>query len=235
MSKMLVLDGISSRYERIPMLMKVSLSVNKGEIACVLGANGAGKSTLLKVVLGIVKAENGRVMMAGEDITNLHTNIRVAKGIAVCSAASGTFAKMSVENNLKLGVGKIDGKELQTRLEEIYQCFPVLRERLRQKAGTLSGGERTMLALARALISQPQLLLLDEPSLGLAPIMVEEVYNTIARLKEQQNVTALIVEQNAQKALSVCDYGYILQKGQIVFAGTPEQLRGCDYIKSPVI
>jgi len=235
MSKMLVLDGVFSRYERIPMLMNVSLSVNKGEIACVLGANGAGKSTLLKAVLGMVKVESGTVTMGGENITALQTNMRVSKGIAVCAAASGTFAKMSVENNLKLGVGKIDGKELQTRLDEIYQSFPVLRERLRQKAGTLSGGERTMLSLARALISRPQLLLLDEPSLGLAPIMVEEVYNNIARLKEQHDLTALIVEQNAQKALSVCDYGYILQKGQIVFAGTSDELGGSEYIKSPVI
>ena len=235
MSKMLVLDGVSSRYERIPMLMNVNLAVNKGEIVCVLGANGAGKSTLLKAVLGLVKAQSGTITMAGEDITALQTNIRIAKGIAVCAASSGTFAKMSVENNLKLGVGKIDGKEMQARLDEIYQSFPVLRERLRQKAGTLSGGERTMLSLARALISRPQLLLLDEPSLGLAPIMVEEVYKTIARLKEQQNLTALIVEQNAQKALSVCDYGYILQKGQIIFEGTSDELRRSDYIKSPVI
>jgi len=233
--KTLEVTKISTRYGQIPMLMDVSLEIRKGQIACVLGANGAGKTTLLKAILGMVKADTGNIKLNEESIDHLPTHKRVEKGIAMAAAAFGTLHKMTVENNLKMGAYYItDKKVLNDRLEEIYQSFPILKQRLHQKAGTLSGGERTMLTIARAVINKPTLLMLDEPSLGLAPIMVEETFKIIKRLNEEEKITILLVEQNAQKALGVSHYGYVLQKGQIVFQGKPEELRTSEYVENPV-
>jgi branched-chain amino acid transport system ATP-binding protein len=233
--KTLEVTKISTRYGQIPMLRDVSLEIRKGQIACVLGANGAGKTTLLKAILGMVKADTGSIKLNEESIDHLPTHKRVEKGIAIAAAAFGSLHKMTVENNLKMGAYYItDKKVLNDRLEEIYQSFPILKERLHQKAGTLSGGERTMLTIARAVINKPTLLLLDEPSLGLAPIMVEETFKIIKKLNEEEKITILLVEQNAQKALGVSHYGYVLQKGQIVFQGKPEELRTSEYVENPV-
>jgi branched-chain amino acid transport system ATP-binding protein len=233
--KTLEISNISTRYGQIPMLMNVSLEIRKGHIACVLGANGAGKTTLLKAILGMVKADTGSIKLNGESIDHLPTHKRVEKGIAMAAAAFGTLHKMTVEKNLKMGAYYInDNKLLNERLEQVYQSFPILKERLNQKAGTLSGGERTMLTIARAVINKPTLLMLDEPSLGLAPIMVEEVFRVIKKLNEKDNMTILLVEQNAQKALDVSHYGYVIQKGQIVFKGEPDELRSSEYVENPV-
>lgn len=231
----LIVENVSTHYGRIPMLMDVSLTIEKGEIACVLGANGAGKTTLLKAIMGMVKADTGTITLNGENINSLPSHKRVEKGIAIAASAAGSLQKMTVENNLKMGAYYInDKKVLNERLEEVYQSFPILKERLTQKAGTLSGGERTMLTIARAVINKPTLLMLDEPSLGLAPIMVDETFKIIRRLNQEEKMTILLVEQNAEKALGVSNYGYVIQKGQIVFKGDAEELRASEFVENPV-
>ncbi len=234
--RLLKIDGLCTSYGRIPMLLDVSLEFHDKNVCCVLGANGAGKSTLVKAILGMVKADKGSIFFRGEDITSLPTHKRIERGIQVASAATGTFAKMSVETNLRLGAYNIsDPKLLGERLEEIYESFPVLKDRLQQKAGTLSGGERTMLAIARAVINKPHLLIMDEPSLGLAPIVVDEVFRIVRRLNTKEDMSIMLVEQNVAKALSVSHFGYVIQKGQIIFSGTPEELENSSIAENPVM
>jgi len=223
---LLSIRNINTFYGLIPMLIDVSLDVMKNQVCCVLGANGAGKSTLVKAILNIVNASGGDMVFLGQKINDWPTSKRVAAGIQVASSATGTFSKMTVETNLKLGAYNIrDPKLLATRLEAIFNSFPVLKNRLQQKAGTLSGGERTMLAIARAVINKPSLLIMDEPSLGLAPIMVEEVFSVIRRLNSEENMSILLVEQNANMALSVSQYGYMIQKGRIVKGGDVSEFK----------
>lgn len=225
MSSMLEIRGLHTSYGRIPMLAGVDLDIEEGQVCCVLGANGAGKTTLVKAILNMVRADQGTMKLAGQSIDSWPTHQRVKSGISLSAAASGTFYKMTVETNLKMGAYYIDSPALlHERLEEIYRSFPVLKERLQQKAGTLSGGERTMLAIARAVINKPRLLILDEPSLGLAPIMVEEVFAIIKRLAAEQ-MTILLVEQNATQALAVANSGYVIQKGAIIQDFTVEEGR----------
>ncbi|MCL1975259.1 MAG: ABC transporter ATP-binding protein [Firmicutes bacterium] len=234
-SAILSIRGLDTSYGRIPMLRDVNIEVLRGQVCCVLGANGAGKTTLVKAILNIVKADKGSMSMSGEDISTWPTHRRVQAGIALSASAAGSFQKMSVDTNLKMGAYYIkDTKLLEERLAEIYRSFPVLRERLQQKAGTLSGGERTMLAIARAVINKPRLLILDEPSLGLAPIMVEEVFNIVKQLALQQ-MSILLVEQNAVKALSVASTGYVIQKGAIVFCGSVQDLAKSEFMDNPVM
>ncbi|MDR3254304.1 MAG: ABC transporter ATP-binding protein [Synergistaceae bacterium] len=231
----LEIGGLDTSYGRIPMLRGVTLDVPSGHVCCVLGANGAGKTTLVKAILNMVKADAGSMKLDGKSMDAWPTHKRVEAGIALSAAAVGTFHKMTVEANLKMGAYYInDDSLLRERLEEIYISFPVLRERLQQKSGTLSGGERTMLAIARSVINKPKLLILDEPSLGLAPIMVETVFEIIRRLCAQQ-MSILLVEQNAQKALSIATTGYVLQKGAIVFAGSTDELRESEFAENPVM
>lgn len=233
--KTLAIENVSTHYGRIPMLMNVSLHIEQGQIACVLGANGAGKTTLLRAILGMVAADTGSIKLNDQAIDHWPTHKRVEKGIAIAAAAAGSLHKMTVEANLKMGAYYINDKKiLNERLEEIYQSFPILKSRLQQKAGTLSGGERTMLTIARAVINKPTLLMLDEPSLGLAPIMVEETFKIIKRLNDQDKMTILLVEQNAAKALSVSHYGYVIQKGQIVFQGNATELQSSEFVENPV-
>ncbi len=232
---LLKIDGLHTSYGRIPMLMDVSLEFHEGSICCVLGANGAGKTTLIRAVLGMVKADKGTISFRGQDITNFPTHKRIAEGIQVSASSVGTFPKMTVETNLRLGGINIkDPKVLEQRLDEVYESFPVLKERLQQKAGTLSGGERTMLAIARAVINKPHLLIMDEPSLGLAPIVVDEVFRIVKRLNSE-GLSIMLVEQNAQKSLAVSHFGYVIQKGQITFAGTPEEMAASGVVDNPVM
>ncbi|MDR1481349.1 MAG: ABC transporter ATP-binding protein [Synergistaceae bacterium] len=233
-ANVLEVSELDTSYGRIPMLRGVSLNVPKGQVCCVLGANGAGKTTLVKAVLNMVKADKGTMRLEGKSMDSWPTHKRVESGIAISAAAVGTFHKMTVEDNLKMGAYYIDESLLRERLVEIYQSFPVLRERLKQRAGTLSGGERTMLAIARAVVNKPKLLILDEPSLGLAPIMVEEVFEIIRRLRATQ-MSILLVEQNAVKALSVASSGYVIQKGAIVFSGTADALGKSEFVENPVM
>ncbi len=232
----LEIKNLFTSYGRIPMLMDISLTVHQQNICCLLGPNGAGKTTLINAIIGTVNADKGQIIFKGEDITNLPTHDRIAKGIQVASAGVGTFPKMTVETNLRLGAYNInDEKLLAQRLEEIYESFPILKGRLEQKAGTLSGGERTMLSIARAVINKPDLLIMDEPSLGLAPIVVDEVFHIVKRLNQENGMTIMLVEQNIAKALSVSKFGYIIQKGQIIYSGPSEQLIDCDALKNPVM
>ena len=218
------------------MLMDVDLNIHKGNVCCVLGANGAGKSTLVKAIINMVRADRGTMTLEGENIDSWPTHKRIDCGIQVSSAGTGTFHKMTVETNLRLGAYNINDKTvLHERLEEIYLSFPVLKERLKQNAGTLSGGERTMLSIARAVINRPKLLIMDEPSLGLAPIVIEEVFDIVRRLNRQEHMTIMLVEQNAAKALSVSEFGYVIQKGQIVFSGDIDALKNSEYLENPVM
>ncbi len=231
----LQIQGLYTSYGRIPMLQDVSLDVPEGQVCCVLGANGAGKTTLVKAILNMVKADQGHISLAGANIDDWPSHKRVEQGIAVSASAFGSFQKMTVDRNLKMGAYYIkDPAVKEQRLQEIYQSFPILKERLQQKAGTLSGGERTMLAIARAVINKPKLLILDEPSLGLAPIMVEEVFAIIKKLAAEK-MSILLVEQNATKALSVATSGYIIQKGMIIFNGSSEEIGKSKFVENPVM
>lgn len=233
---LLEVNNLYTSYGRIPMLLDVSFRLREGEICTILGANGAGKTTLVKAIIGMVKADQGTIQFQDEDITSMPTHKRIEKGIQVAAAEVGTFPKMTVEKNLRLGAYNIkDQKLLSERLEEAYESFPVLKDRLQQKAGTLSGGERTMLALARAYINKPALLIMDEPSLGLAPIVVDEVFRIVRRLNQENDMSIMLVEQNVVKSLGVSDYGYIIQKGQIIFQGDPDQIHESGILDNPVM
>ncbi|KKM12175.1 hypothetical protein SY88_04845 [Clostridiales bacterium PH28_bin88] len=229
---MLELRLVSTKYGQIPMLRRVSLFVSEGEAVCILGANGAGKTTLLKTIIGMVKPEEGEVLYNGARIDLMSTPKIIQTGIAVVPEREGLFPKMSVEENLILGAYyEKDRNLVKQRLEEAYTIFPRLKERYRQRAGTLSGGERKMLGIARALLSNPKVLLMDEPSLGLAPAIVNEVFNVINDIKRNRQIAILVVEQNAHKALTVAERGYVLQKGEVVLEGTTQELEENDIIK----
>jgi branched-chain amino acid transport system ATP-binding protein len=209
------------------------MNIDAGEAVCVLGSNGAGKSTLLKTIIGMVKPYKGEILFDGESIADCPSHKRIEKGIAIVPEREGLFPKLSVQDNLRLGAYyENDKKEISKRKEEVLEIFPRLRERLTQQAGTLSGGERKMLGLARSLIASPRLLLMDEPSLGLAPALVNEVYQVIKKIKEEKQIALLIIEQNARKALEVVDRGYIMQKGQIISAGSRDELSEDEIVKS---
>lgn len=223
---MLELKNVDTVYDKIPVLDKVNLQISQGEAVCLLGANGAGKTTLLKTILGIVKPVGGNVYFLGDQINTLPPHEIVKKGIAIVPEREGLFPDLPVEINIDLGAYFEKNKNLiEERKEQVYHLFPRLKERKRQRAGTLSGGEQRMLYIGRALMSEPKMILLDEPSLGLAPAMVNEVYNAIAQIKRDKGNTILLVEQNAGKALSIADRGYIIQKGQVVFQGTVSELK----------
>lgn len=232
----LQVENLSTSYGRIPMLMGVNMNVHKGRVCTVLGPNGAGKSTLVKAILGLVRADKGKVIFMDEDVTHVPSHRRISAGIHVASSSTGTFPKMTVETNLRLGAYNIDDKHiLEERLEEVFNSFPILKNRLQQKAGTLSGGERTMLSISKAIINNPKILILDEPSLGLAPIIVDEVFRFLKKLHDERETTIMLVEQNINKALSISNFGYVIQKGQIIYEGDTAVLQDSDILKNPVM
>jgi branched-chain amino acid transport system ATP-binding protein len=229
---MLELKNVSTVYEPIPMLMDVSIKVGKGEAVCLLGTNGAGKTTMLKTIISMVKPVSGEVYLHGQRLDLLPSHKVIQTGIAIVPEREGLFPKMTVETNLLLGAYyEKDKKKIQSRMEEVLTIFPRLKERFHNKAGTLSGGERKMLGIGRALLSDPQVLLMDEPSLGLAPALVNEVYAVIERIKQQKNMAILLVEQNAKIALSVVERGYILQKGAIILQGSTAELQASKIVQ----
>ena len=225
MSVVLALDDVSVAYGGIAAVSGVSFGVAAGSIVTVIGPNGAGKSTLLNAVMGMLPMQ-GRVRFAGADLSGIRMAARVQAGMSLVPERRELFASMSVEDNLRLGAfrHRAEGRAAATRaLEEIFVLFPRLKERRRQRAGTLSGGERQMLAMGRALMARPALLMLDEPSLGLAPLIVRDIFQTITELRST-GVAILLVEQNARAALQVSDHGYVLETGRITLQGPSEEL-----------
>ena len=222
MKTLLELKNVDTYYGEIHILEDVSLEVGEGELVCLLGGNASGKSTTLKTVLGIVRPRRGTVTFDGEDVTSQKTSYRIGRGMAIVPENRRLFAPMTVFENLEMG-GYLQGGVRDEQLERVYSLFPLLKERRKQLAGTLSGGEQQMVAMGRALMSDPKLLLMDEPSMGLAPILVERNFEIIQQVHEA-GVAVLVVEQNANVSLSIADRGYVLQTGRIVLADQAKAL-----------
>jgi branched-chain amino acid transport system ATP-binding protein len=221
-STLLRLSEVDTYYGEIHILQKVSLEVGEGELVCLLGGNASGKSTTLKTILGIVRPRRGSVEFSGEDVTAQKTSYRIARGMAIVPENRRLFAPMTVLENLEMGAYLKKNGNAEA-MERVFELFPVLRDRRKQLAGTLSGGEQQMVAMGRALMSDPKLLLMDEPSMGLAPILVERNFEIIQEVHEA-GVAVLVVEQNANVSLAIADRGYVLQTGRIVLADTAKAL-----------
>ena len=212
---MLELRQITTNYGAIRALNEVSLKVNQGEIVSLIGANGAGKTTLLMTVCGNPRASSGSVWFEGENITNLASHLIMRKGIAISPEGRRVFPDLTVAENLKMGGFFLDKLEIEAGMEHVFELFPRLRERASQRSGLMSGGEQQMLAIGRALMSKPRLLLLDEPTLGLAPLIIAQIFEIIKTIRSA-GVTVFLVEQNANKALAIADRGYVLENGKVV-------------------
>ena len=219
---LLRLREVDTYYGEIHILQKVSIEVGRGELVCLLGGNASGKSTTLKTILGLVRPRSGAVELDGENVTGKTTSYRIAWGMAIVPENRRLFAPMTVLENLQMGAYLHKGS-YEEQLDRVFELFPVLKDRRRQLAGTLSGGEQQMVAMGRALMSQPKLLLMDEPSMGLAPILVERNFEIIQQVHEA-GVAVLVVEQNANVSLSIADRGYVLQTGRIVLADSAKSL-----------
>jgi len=228
---MLEVRDLQVNYGAIKALKGISFSVEEGKIVTLIGSNGAGKTTTLRAICGLVKVKDGKVVFKNNDLTNRPTNQIVAQGINMVPEGRRIFPNLTVYENLMLGAFQRDDKEeIEKDLKWIFSLFPRLEERLSQKGGTLSGGEQQMLAIGRALMSRPDLLMLDEPSLGLAPLLVEEVFEVIQKIHEQGK-TVLLIEQNAYAALNIADYGYVIETGRIVLEGTGKDLLKDEKVK----
>jgi branched-chain amino acid transport system ATP-binding protein len=219
---LLQLENVDTYYGQIHILQGVSLEVNEGELVCLLGGNASGKSTTLKTIIGMVRPRRGAVEFAGEEVSGRPTSYRIGRGMAIVPENRRLFGPMSVKENLEMGA-YLHGGGTKEDFERVYSLFPLLYERRRQLAGTLSGGEQQMAAMGRALMSRPKLLLMDEPSMGLAPILVERNFEIIKEVHES-GVAILVVEQNANVSLSIADRGYVLQTGRIVLSGAASSL-----------
>jgi branched-chain amino acid transport system ATP-binding protein len=219
---LLRLDAVNTYYGQIHILQGLSLEVHPGELVCLLGGNASGKSTTLKTILGLVQPRNGSVYLAGEDVTSRSTSYRIGKGIAIVPENRRLFGPMTVLDNLEMGA-YLQGKGAKEDFDRVYDLFPLLYERRSQLAGTMSGGEQQMVAMGRALMARPKLLLMDEPSMGLAPILVERNFEIIKQVHES-GVAMLIVEQNANVSLSIADRGYVLSTGRLVLEGAAAEL-----------
>jgi len=224
---MLSIEGLRTSYGSIRVLKGVSIQIPKGKIVSIIGANGAGKSTLLKNISGLVKAQEGRIIYKGKDIAGMPAHRIVGLGISQVPEGRQLFAHLTVLDNIRLGAyhyfKRSNRDEINGRIEHIYQIFPILEKRSKQIAGTLSGGEQQMLAIARALMGRPELLLLDEPSMGIAPLIVREIFNVISKLNAS-GTTVLLVEQNAKAALKVANHCYVLERGEVVLEGLAAEL-----------
>ena len=229
METLLKVEGINVYYGAIHAIKDISFQVNQGEIVTLIGANGAGKTTTLQTISGLLRSKTGSILFDGQDINTVSADKLVGRGLAQVPEGRRVFLQMSVEENLEMGAYTQPPAGVPRDLEMVYDLFPRLKERRSQVAGTLSGGEQQMLAMGRALMSHPKLLMLDEPSMGLAPILVEQIFDIIKNL-HKAGTTILLVEQNAQAALSVADRGYVLETGKIVTTGT-----GAELLASPAI
>ncbi len=227
---LLSVNDLHVYYGSIHAIKGISFEVNEGEVVTLIGANGAGKSTSLNTVAGLLKPKTGSVMLNDKDIVGTPAHKIVGQGMALCPEGRRIFQQLTVRENLEMGAYTRDGSSLDEDLEMVYEYFPRLKERYKQVAGTLSGGEQQMLAMGRALMSHPKILMLDEPSMGLAPILVDQIFEIIKKLHEKGK-TILLVEQNAQMALSVADRGYVLETGRIVTTGTGKELLHNDMVR----
>ncbi len=221
---LLEVEDIHAHYGTIEALRGISLTVEEGKVVTLIGSNGAGKSTTLRAISGLTPASAGKIRFAGEEITRAPTEAIVARGVAMAPEGRHVFPRMTVRENLDLGAHRRRGDGIEADLERVYSLFPRLAERERQKAGMMSGGEQQMLAIGRALMARPKLLMLDEPSMGLAPILVERIYETIAEIN-RDGVTILLVEQNANYALDIAAHGYVLETGRVALADDSAKLR----------
>ncbi len=229
---MLLINDLHVSYGGIKALRGITLRIEDNKIVTLIGANGAGKSSTLRAIMNLVKKESGKVYFDDEDITDFKTMDIVKKGIVLSPEGRRVFSNLTVEENLILGAYTIkDKSRVEKQMENIYEIFPILKERFWQKSGTLSGGEQQMLAVGRALMAKPKVLMLDEPSLGLAPLLVKDIFDIIEEIHSQGN-TILLVEQNAKKALEVADYGYVLETGNLVLEGEGRELLNDEKVKA---
>lgn len=229
MGTMLKVNDVHVYYGKIHAVKGISFEVNEGEIVSLIGANGAGKSTILKTVSGLMHPKSGSIEFMGKDIAHMEPNKIVTRGLVHVPEGRRVFAHMSVMENIEMGAYTL-GRASEDAVEDVFTRFPRLKERRRQEAGTLSGGEQQMLAMARALMSKPKLIMMDEPSMGLSPILVEQIFSIIAELR-QSGVTILLVEQNANKALKITDRAYVLETGKITLSGTGAELLEKEEVK----
>jgi len=224
---MLKIENLRAFYDNIPALKGISIEVADGKVVSIIGANGAGKSTMLKSISGLIRTQEGRILYKGRDIAGMTANKIVALGISQVPEGRQIFGHLTVLDNINLGAylyyKRRNRSEIGERIKRVYELFPILKKRSKQVAGTLSGGEQQMLAIARALMGRPELLLLDEPSMGLAPLIVKEIFSVIKQLN-QSGTTVLLVEQNAKAALNVADYACVIETGEIVLEGKAEEL-----------
>jgi branched-chain amino acid transport system ATP-binding protein len=228
---MLEVENVHAYYGKIHALKNISLNVNKGEIVTLIGANGAGKSTTLKTISGLLRPRQGSVRLDGEELTTLLPHKIVTKGVIQVPEGRRIFGQLTVMENLDMGAFTCrDKQQIKTNLDKVFDLFPRLKERRRQVAGTLSGGEQQMLAMGRGLMATPQMLLLDEPSMGLAPVLVDSIFDTIRQL-HAEGTTILLVEQNARMALQVASRGYVIQTGEVVLSDTAENLQKNEMVR----
>jgi branched-chain amino acid transport system ATP-binding protein len=228
---MLEVKGLDVGYTERLVLKNIDFKVVEGEVSAVLGANGAGKTTLLRTIAGLMHPRKGSVFFRGQDISRLPAHKIVSRGISMMPEGRQVFSRLTVKENLRLGAHLLNDKAMfQADIERVFQLFPLLQERLKQPAGSLSGGEQQMLAIGRALMSRPKLLLLDEPSMGLAPLLVAQIYRIVSTINEQA-ITVLLVEQNARMALSVAQHAYVLETGKLVLSGSAKELSNDDRVR----
>ena len=227
---LLQVDNLHVYYGNIHAIKDISFHVDEGEIVTLIGANGAGKSSTLNTIAGLIKPRSGSVTLEGTDILGIPAHKIVSRGMALCPEGRRVFQQLTVQENLEMGSYTRPNSEVDDSIEQVYEQFPRLKERYKQIAGTLSGGEQQMLAMGRALMSKPKLMMLDEPSMGLAPILVEQIFDIILQL-HKSGTTILLVEQNAQMALSIADRGYVLETGRIVTSGTGKELLQDDSVR----
>ena len=231
MTGRLEIENIYTAYDKADVLDGVSLKIEPGSITCLLGSNGSGKTTLIRSILGLTPPRAGRIMFEGVDITKLPTHKVIGAGVACIPEGRKVFPKLNVEENLRLGAYQESSEDVtRSRMQEIFKLFPRLLERRDQLAGTMSGGEQAMVSIGRGLMSAPKLLLIDEPSLGLAPLIVKENFNIIRQINER-GITVFLVEQNVHQTLAISHYGYVLSKGRVVASGTPKELAGRDEVR----
>lgn len=230
--QVLATENLTAGYSNVPVIRDISLAVGRGEAVALLGANGAGKSTLLRAISGLIKPMSGKVTALGKDVTGLTAEAMVRQNISHVAEGRRIFRKMSVEANLQIGAAamRLNRSDLNARFEEQYELFPILKEKAKLLAGSLSGGQQQMLAISQALIRNPEVIMLDEPSTGLAPILIEDVFEKLAVIREK-GVSILLVEQVVERTLEFVDYGYLIQGGSIRASGTPDELTTSDAVR----